>query len=213
MTTVMLCDDHALFTEALTSALTTRGFDVVLGSADPGAALDLAESRAGVGDPPDLCLFEQHMLGMSGVDAARRIRGAASETKVLLVSDALDRDAWAAYDDRTVSALVDKRCSFEALERVMWRVLAGEQVAEGCARPAAVRPLVDPLSLREYEVLCLIVDGASTERMTMSLGVSSNTVRSHVSSVLRKLGVHGRAKAAQRAVELGIVSPPRALAV
>jgi two-component system nitrate/nitrite response regulator NarL len=209
----MLCDDHALFTEALTTVLTTRGFDVVHSGADPGAALDLAESGAGMGEPPDLCLFDQHMLGMSGVDAARRIRGAGSGTKVMLVSDALDHDAWAAYDDHTISGLVDKRCSFDALERVMWRVLAGEHVAEGCSRPAVLRPLVDPLSLREYEVLCLIVDGASTERMTMSLGVSSNTVRSHVASVLRKLGVHGRAKAARRAVELGIVSLPRARAV
>ena len=67
------------------------------------------------------------------------------------------------------------------------------------------QPDNEPLTAREREVIALLVDGVSTALMAESLGVSTNTVRSHVQNVLRKLGVHHRSKAAHRAVELGLV--------
>jgi DNA-binding NarL/FixJ family response regulator len=64
---------------------------------------------------------------------------------------------------------------------------------------------IEPLTDREREILRLIVQGVSTQMMADSLGVSSNTVRSHVQNVLRKLRVHHRSKAARYAVESGLV--------
>jgi DNA-binding CsgD family transcriptional regulator len=64
---------------------------------------------------------------------------------------------------------------------------------------------VATLTVRELEVLHLIVQGASTSVMAVNLGVSGNTIRTHVQSVLRKLDVHGRGKAARVAVDMGLV--------
>jgi DNA-binding NarL/FixJ family response regulator len=87
--------------------------------------------------------------------------------------------------------------------------VAGERVLVGW--PAAVAPLrrttdLDLLTDREREVLELITDGVPTAVMAQRLGVSVNTVRTHVRSVLHKLGVHQRAKAARAAVELGLLT-------
>jgi DNA-binding NarL/FixJ family response regulator len=66
-----------------------------------------------------------------------------------------------------------------------------------------------PLTVRESEVVQLMVDGVSTAGIAGELGVSINTVRNHTQSILRKLGAHSRLEAAAAAVRLGLARPPQ----
>jgi DNA-binding CsgD family transcriptional regulator len=86
-------------------------------------------------------------------------------------------------------------------------------VVEGCSRPVGTQSGPSPLDYltdRERDVLRLIVAGLSTQRMSATLGVSTNTVRTHVQHVLAKLGVDRRSKAIRVAVELGLTDAPGA---
>jgi DNA-binding NarL/FixJ family response regulator len=147
--------------------------------------------------------------GRPRIDAARGIRVARPDTAVLLLTGADSPDVWEAFQDRVVDGVVTKGCDVEVLDRSIRRVLGGERVLEGWDRvpdpPAHADDGIEELTDREREILRLIVQGVSTQMMADSLGVSSNTVRTHVQNVLRKLRVHHRGKAARYAVDSGLV--------
>jgi DNA-binding NarL/FixJ family response regulator len=93
------------------------------------------------------------------------------------------------------------------VETVMRRVLEGQRAVEGWLRPTSAErsqpTWSENLTGREREVLAFIVEGGSTMTIASTLGVSTNTVRTHVQNVLRKLGVNCRSKAARVAIDLG----------
>jgi DNA-binding NarL/FixJ family response regulator len=197
---LLLCDDHELFLGALAAALQRRGHRVVAATTEPAVALETA-----VEEELDCCVLDLALPGASGLDVAAAIHREDASLPVVILSAEWGVEAWSAYDLRTVQALVSKGCSLEVLERTVRRVVGGQRVVEGLTRMHPARPpVVEPLTDRERAVLLMLVDGASTQTMSESLSVSVNTVRAHVQSVMRKLGVHHRTKAVQRAVDLGL---------
>jgi DNA-binding NarL/FixJ family response regulator len=96
--------------------------------------------------------------------------------------------------------VVSKSCSFETVESSVMAALQGRRPVTGFLRPVPTqRPEPrDLLTGREREVLDLLVRGLSTSVIATRLGVSTNTVRSHVAGVLRKMGVHDRGGAVSR---------------
>ena len=202
---LMLCDDHELFLDAIAGVLHSRGHDVAATS-DPEQAVDRVASQA-----PDVCVLESNLADTDGTALAAAIRKRDPRTVIVLLTGEVTTDVWAAYDGGLVDGVVNKSRGIDHLERALVRAANGERVLEGCDRPARTSPaasLVEPLTDREQEVLLLIVDGDSTETMSARLGVSRNTVRTHVQHVLRKLGVHERNKAVRLALDLGLVEPP-----
>ena len=146
---------------------------------------------------------------MTGIEVARRLRERYPRIAILLLTASTEDWVRAAYDSRTVDGLVRKDCSLRALDAAIRRVLAGERTAADWpleTRPTTRTTPLDLLTTREREVLSMLVDGASTPSMAEHLGVSTNTVRSHVRSVLQKLDVHHRTKAAHAARELGLTA-------
>jgi DNA-binding NarL/FixJ family response regulator len=128
---------------------------------------------------------------------------------VVLLTGSCDEQVWDAYGRGLLNGIVNKACTFGALEDTIRRVAIGERVVEGWSatsdRTTESRPVVESLTGRELEVLRLVVQGLPTRTMASLLGVSTHTVRTHVQQVLRKLGVHGRGKVARAAVEAGLV--------
>jgi DNA-binding NarL/FixJ family response regulator len=200
---LVLCDDHRMFVDALALALRARDHDVAATCSDlqalPGV---LRQAR------PDLCVLGVQYGGRARPEVAEMVRASVPGISVLVLTGWPTENLWRLYDSRTIDGLVSKSVDIRTVDLAVRRVLAGEHLVEGLTRPvpAASRgPDTEPLTAREREVITLLVDGVSTALMAESLGVSTNTVRSHVQNVLRKLGVHHRSKAAHRALELGLV--------
>jgi two-component system, NarL family, nitrate/nitrite response regulator NarL len=201
---LLLCDDHHMFLDALTTALTARGHDVVAVTDNPLALPDLVDACH-----PDGCVVDVRFHGRPQLGAVAELRRRAPGIPVLLLTGACDAEVRAAYDTGLVDGVVNKACDVAVLDAALRRILAGGRAVEGCLVEAPrARPAVssfDQLTDREQEVLAMITHGASTEAMALTLGVSTNTVRTHVQNVLNKLGVHHRTKAAALAFELGLV--------
>jgi two-component system nitrate/nitrite response regulator NarL len=213
--TAMIVDDHLLFAEAIRSTLQSNGIDVVAIATDGAQAIRaLREHR------PDLALVDIGLPDQSGLAVGRQILDESPDTKVVAVT-ALD-------DARTVKEAL--RSGFHGylmketpVERFIASVLAvasgqvvvPHRVAAGVAgvrtsgeRQAAM--LAEQLTSRELDVLELIAEGVDSQMVAQRLGISPNTVRTHVQSILSKLQVHSRLEAATFAVRHGIVPSPRA---
>ncbi len=198
---LVLCDDHLLFLDALAVTLTERGHHVV--AALPGA--DGVAEAVELGDV-DCVILDLNLGGESGLCLAETVRARCPGVPVLLLSASADPAAWAAYDAGVIDGLVSKGCATDVLERAIRKLRVGDRIVEGWLRVPEQRraSTEEPLTDREREVLRLIVDGATTSAISSALGVSNNTVRTHVQNVMRKLQVHHRTMAAQRAIELGM---------
>jgi|tagenome__1003787_1003787.scaffolds.fasta_scaffold20500509_2 two-component system nitrate/nitrite response regulator NarL len=201
-------DGFTMFREALTAALVSAGFELVGCADEPVALATLVNDRR-----PDACVLTDTPGVEPRFSAALQVRRVSPATGLLLLTDVWDVEAQLAYDGRVVDGVVSKTCEVDVLEKGIRRVLVGERVLEGWS-PLSVRPRSAVTSLsrltdREREVLTLIAGGASTTVMSTELGVSVNTVRTHVQSVLDKLNVHHRTMAARVAVEHGLCSATR----
>ena len=199
-----LCDSHRMFLDALAGALEDRGHDILATLTEPRQLDRVLAART-----PDVCLLGLGSLESEWLEVAVTLKRNRPDVGVVLLGGSGSPAAWAAYESGTVDALVDKRCDIASLDKVIQRVSDGEHVVEGWARPARGQPTRSPLDYltdREREVLGLIVAGLSTQRMSTVLGVSANTVRTHVQHVLAKLGVDRRSKAIKVAVDLGLTA-------
>lgn len=203
---ILVVDDHPLTREALTSLLQQGGFDVV------GQASDGEEAIAIAGElHPDLVLLDLAMPGMSGLTALPLVREAApcAEVVVLTASET-EENLLAAIRGGAAGYLLKS----EPPERIA-AFLRGVAHGEAALSGAAARSLMDRvreggriggvpgeieslLSARETEVLLLLDEHLTTEEIAARLFISEHTVRSHVKSLLRKLGVSSRREALER---------------
>lgn len=200
---VLLCDDHDLFRDSLADVLRSLGHHVLDSVAAPDRLADsVARHR------PRTCLLDVCFRGEERLDVARQAREAAPDTALLVLTGTVSPAVWRAFEDGLVDGVLSKTIDVPALDTAIRRSVDGARVVEGLTAPRrqeTADPLVEPLTDREREILRLIVAGVSTEVMASTLGVSSNTVRTHVQHVLRKLQVHHRGKAARQALDRGLV--------
>ena len=190
--------------EALSSLLTQHGFDVVGEAADGLAAIEEAESLQ-----PDLILLDLSMPGMDGIQALPKLREAAPACEVVvLTASGTEENLLAAIRGGAAGYLLKS----EAPERIA-EFLSGvadgeaalsgaiarrllEQVRNGSGRGSGVPDTIaSTLSAREVEVLLLLDEHLGTDEIAKRLYISEHTVRSHVKSLLRKLGVSSRREA------------------
>lgn len=219
---MLLGDDHAIFVEALVTALPQHGFPVV------GTARDLAGTLREVRRlRPDICLLDRYFGdgdgdgGGDGVDRLPEIAAAGGGTRIVVLT--ADTDAAAVHRALVAGAsgYVNKMCGLESLIEALRGVARGETVVQmpGAHVPdqprrsasADARRLAAYLTARESQCLGLLVEGACTTAMARTLGVSTTTVRTHVQSILTKLGVHSRLEAASFAMRHHLLRAPDAL--
>jgi DNA-binding NarL/FixJ family response regulator len=202
--TIVIVDDHPLTREALASLLRAHGFEVI------GCASDGAEAIQEVGRlQPDLVLLDLSMPGLDGLTALPRLREAAPECEVVVLTASgteenllqAIRAGAAGYLLKTepperIAAFLDGVANGEAAlsGSVARRLL--EQVRSGKGRGSGVPDAIaTTLSAREVEVLLLLDEHLGTDDIARRLFISEHTVRSHVKSLLRKLGVSSRREA------------------
>ena len=204
---ILIVDDHPLTREALSSLLGAHGFDVI-GCASDGeqAIVDAARLR------PDLVLLDLSMPGLDGLSALPRLREAAPESEVVVLTAsgteenllAAIRAGAAGYLLKTepperIAAFLDGVVNGEAaLSGSIARRLL-EQVRDGSGRDSGVPDAIaSTVSARELEVLLLLDEHLGTDEIAKRLFISEHTVRSHVKSLLRKLGVSSRREALEQ---------------
>jgi DNA-binding NarL/FixJ family response regulator len=198
---ILLVDDHPLTRSALAGLLTQHGFDVVGEASDGEEAIEAAGKLR-----PDLILLDLSMPGLDGLGALPRLRDAAPECEVVVLTASgteenllgAIRGGAAGYllksepPERIVDFLRGVAQGEAALSGAVARRLV-EQVREGGGRSSGVPDsIAEALSARELEVLLLLDDHLATDEIAKRLFISEHTVRSHVKSLLRKLGVSSR---------------------
>jgi len=204
---ILIVDDHPLTREALSSLLRAHGFDVV------GCASDGEEAIAEVRRlQPDLVLLDLSMPGLDGLSALPRLREAAPESEVVVLTASgteenllsAIRAGAAGYllktepPERIASFLEGVVDGEAALSGAVARRLL-EQVRQGNGRGSGVPDrMAAVLSARELEVLLLLDEHLGTDEIARRLYISEHTVRSHVKSLLRKLGVSSRREALEQ---------------
>jgi DNA-binding NarL/FixJ family response regulator len=210
---VLIVDDHALFRRGLREHLEASGVEVV-GEAEK---VDEAEALASQ-TAPQVILLDIGMPGSSVVDATMRLRSASSGAEVLLMT--LAPDAGPVLDAITAGAsgCLLKDWEGDQILDAIAAAVDGESPLSPSMASALVERLREhepppdtgtdrppTLTGREREVLTLMVEGKDNNEIANELVISPETVKTHVSTVLDKLGARNRVQAAVKAVRVGIV--------
>jgi DNA-binding NarL/FixJ family response regulator len=198
---ILIADDHAPTRAGVRMALERDGFEIC---AEVTNAADAVE--AALREHPDVCLLDVHMPG-GGPSAASKITSSLPDTIVLMLTvsrededvlESLRRGAvgYLLKEMNPASLPVAIRAALSG-EGVIPRKLAALLIEELRHRPGSRRVTEQrrqhpSLSAREWEILELLAEGASTAEMAERLFLSRVTVRRHISSILGKLGVSSR---------------------
>ena len=201
---ILIVDDHPLTRDALAALLGQHDFAVVGEAGDGEQAVELARRLQ-----PELVLLDLSMPGMDGVAALPRLREAAPACEVVVLTASgteenllgAIRGGAAGYllksepPERIVQFLRGVAGGEAALSGPVARRLL-EQLRDGGTRQSGVPDsIAAALSAREVEVLLLLDEHLGTDEIAKRLFISEHTVRSHVKSLLRKLGVSSRRQA------------------
>jgi len=214
---VLLCDDQALVRSGFRMILEAREEIEVVGEAEDGAqALDLAWRHR-----PDVVLMDVRMPRLDGVEATRRLVESGSDARVLILTTFdLDEYVYEALRAGASGFLLKDVQPAQLVDAV--RVVAR---GDALLAPTVTRRLLDrfahtlpgspeppppelsSLSEREREVLGLLAGGLSNAELAERLFLSETTIKTHVSSILRKLGLRDRVQAVVLAYQAGLVRP------
>jgi len=213
-TRVLVAEDQQLVRDGIVTMLGSRDDLVVVAQVGDGerAVAEAHRTR------PDVAMLDIRMPVLDGIEATRRIVAELPETKVLVLttfgSDDLVFEALAAG----AAGFLLKDVRAEDLLEAVVAVGRGESRLDPAVTAAVVahfrdhrsptRPTADlGLTPREREVLVHLAQGESNAEIAMALGVSPGTVKTHVATVLAKLGVRDRVQAVIAAFESGLVRP------
>ncbi|SIR44054.1 response regulator transcription factor [Microbacterium sp. RURRCA19A] len=195
MIRVLIADDHAMVREGLASVLTADGdIEIVATAADGAAAVEAVTSHE-----VDVVVMDLSMPVLDGIEATRSVRSTEPSVRVLVLTSFGDRD-------RVRRALAAGATGYQLKDAEPAELRAAVRaVHEGHApldpRVAGVL-LPEPasagtgLSAREEEVLGLVATGLANKQIAAALGISERTVKAHLGSIFRQLGVADRTSAA-----------------
>jgi two-component system, NarL family, nitrate/nitrite response regulator NarL len=209
MPDLVLCDDHPVFVDALGMALGRHGYVVDAIVNRTSQIVDAVRRYR-----PDVCLIDRNFGDGDGLDMIGQVLAASPSTKILMLTADQDETTARRAVASGASGYLCKTAGLGALLSTIRTVLAGDTAVQVPSRSIARRSPEDAeahrlagyLTNRERECLAMLVDGHSSAAIADRLGVSITTVRSHVQSVLTKLGVHSRLEAASYAVRHSLIS-------
>jgi DNA-binding NarL/FixJ family response regulator len=220
---ILVVDDHALFRGGITSVLSReREFDVVGEAADGRSAIEMAGVVS-----PGIVLMDLSLPAPGGLETTQRIRREFPAIAVIVMAQDEDEESLFASIKAGAAAFVIKDISPDDLIHVIRRVSQGEFLINDkvFSKPAVAsrvlkefrelavygqeaQPIFAPLSPREVEILDNIAQGMTNKQVAYALSISEQTVKNHMSSILRKLAVNDRTQAVVYAMRQGWIKMP-----
>jgi NarL family two-component system response regulator LiaR len=209
--TVVVIDDHVLFRSGLRELLEQEEIRVVGEAGTAESGLEVIERQG-----PDVAIVDLNLPRMSGHDAIRQIAATSPRTQVLVLTISTD-------GADVTDAVLAGACGYLVKDASVGDIVAGVRAAaigESMVSPRMTRTLLDrlrkqergdnrpgveTLSVREKEVLGLVVEGKDNATIAQELFISPYTVKNHISNILLKLHVDNRLQAAVRAVRDSLV--------
>lgn len=213
---ILLADDLPLFRRAIATLIDEQSDLEVVGQADNGVeAVELAQALR-----PDIVVLDVEMPVMDGIAAARRLREALPETRIVMLTVWEDDDHLLEAVRLGVHGYLLKDLRPEELYDMLRCVMRDEtpvspalvsrllSALRDSGRTTAVPHSGTPeLSARELEVLRLVADGLSNKEIGARLSITEGTVKNHVHNALAKLGMDNRIQAAAYIVRQGLGTP------
>jgi DNA-binding NarL/FixJ family response regulator len=220
---ILIVDDHALFRVGIANILgREREFDVVGEAADGRAALEMAGVTS-----PNIVLMDLSLPAPGGLETTQRIRREYPAVAVVVMAQDEDEESLFASIKAGAAAFVINDISPDDLIHVIRRVSQGEFLINDkvFSKPAVAsrvlkefrelavygqeaQPIFAPLSPREVEILDNIAQGMTNKQVAYALSISEQTVKNHMSSILRKLAVNDRTQAVVYAMRQGWIKMP-----
>jgi DNA-binding NarL/FixJ family response regulator len=223
ITTILLVDDHALFRVGVRNILEREpGFDIVGEADDTRSAFDLSVQLS-----PDIILMDLSLPAPGGIETTQRIKRELPSAGIIVLAVNEDEDALFDAIKAGAAAFILKDVAPDDLVAIIRRVASGEYLINDkvFAKPAVASrvlkefrelaiygqeaaPIFAPLSPREVEILDNIAQGMTNKQVAYALSISEQTVKNHMSSILRKLSVNDRTQAVVYAMRQGWIRMP-----
>ncbi len=219
---LVVVDDHPLFRQGVVDALSLEPDMTVIGQASSGEdALEMIRILS-----PDIAVIDVNLPGMNGQQVTHRVVQEKLSTRILLLTgyDDLEQALHAALagaaaycakeigPKRLIQSIREiSRGKFVIAEQVFSREELDAWINSQVKETGSTRPYSEPgtpfhpLSKREMEVLSCVVRGMSNKEIALLLGISHQTVKNHVTAILRKFGVEDRTQAVVYALKRGWV--------
>ena len=218
--TLFVVDDHTLFRRGLNALLQQYdGMEVIGEAGDAAEALRLAPKLQ-----PDIVLLDNHLPGVSGIDAVKDLRRLMPRTRVLMLTVSEDAQDLSAALRNGAQGYLLKTMEGDVLADAIRRAARGEPVVsvelmgklveafqaqdgplavppDAAGSSASVQAPTPALTPREEEVLSEIARGASNTDIARTLSIAETTVKIHVQHILRKLELSSRVQAAVYAAD------------
>jgi DNA-binding NarL/FixJ family response regulator len=210
---VLVVDDHAVVRRGLLAFLDGEPDLEVVGDADGGVqALDLLERLDTEGRRPDVVVMDLQMTPIDGIESTRQIRARYGDVEVVALTSFAEEDRVHAAMAAGASGYLLKDSDVDEVAAAIRAAHRGAlqldpTVARQLMSSLQAAPADDPtadLTARELEVLRLVGAGKTNKEIATELGISERTARTHVSNILRKLGLGSRTQAALWAVREGV---------
>lgn len=199
---VLVVEDHNVVRQGLVALLkVVEGLDVVGEAADGAEAL--AQFRK---QRPDVTLIDLRLPQMSGVEVIQRAREESPQARfIVLTTYDGDEDIYRALKAGAKAYLLKGMTSEDLIATIRTVHEGKSHIPPAIAEKLAGRMGAEELTPREFDVLEQIVSGKSNKEIASELDVSEATVKTHINSLLGKLGVTDRTQAATAAIQRGIV--------
>lgn len=204
---VMVVENHQVVSDGLVALVSDQPDMVMIGTADTVAEA-IAQARELA---PDIVLLDFRLPDGTGAEAGMRIRELLSETRLIFLSRDDSEAAQVAAIEAGASAFVHKsRAADEVIETIRLvsqgqNLITPRTIATLLNKRKTMSAQLQSLTPRERDVLRRVAAGVSSRDIARELGISYTTVRTHIRSLGRKLGVHSKLEATAKARELGLV--------
>ncbi len=199
MIRVLLAEDQSMVREALAALLGLEGDIDVVAQVSRGDEVLAAAREHRV----DVALLDIEMPGLSGIEAAARLRAELPRVRVVIVTTFGRPGYLRRAMEYGADAFLVKDAPAAQLADAVRRVLRGEKVIDPTLAAAALADGADPLTARERDVLRAVADGSVNSEIAQALHLSEGTVRNYLSTIIQKTGARNRSEAVRVAREKG----------
>ena len=199
---ILLVDDHPLLREGVASVVERQSDMQLVGEAMDGEqALALYRQMQ-----PDITLMDLQMPGMGGVEAIRAITGEFPQARIIVLTTYRgDVQALRALKAGAMGYLLKSMLRKDLLDTIRHVHSGRRSIPPEIASEIATHVADDALSAREVEVLGEVAGGRSNKMIAAHMGISEETVKTHMKSILAKLGANDRTHAVTIALKRGIL--------